>query len=167
MIQLVLAFLFPIVLTIVALYLKYNIKIDIGKSGYITKKSVETKETWIYAQIIAPKIYLKIAAICLVIDFVVTTVMLIGGSDYNMIIEVCNCVGFIFTFMPFFLIDKRIEDFQKNFFEKENKKCESAEWLKLVIFLITEKSFSELETALNPSMWKELFNEKSIEEKNI
>lgn len=37
MIQLVVAFICPIVLTIVGLYLKKHINTDRGKSGYITK----------------------------------------------------------------------------------------------------------------------------------
>ena len=41
MIQLVVAFICPIVLTIVGLYLKKHINTDRGKSGYITKKSME------------------------------------------------------------------------------------------------------------------------------
>ena len=42
MIQLVVAFICPIVLTIVGLYLKKHINTDRGKSGYITKKSKPT-----------------------------------------------------------------------------------------------------------------------------
>ena len=41
MIQLVVAFICPIVLTIVGLYLKKHINTDRGKSGYITKRNVD------------------------------------------------------------------------------------------------------------------------------
>lgn len=164
MIQLVIALICPIVLTIVALYLKKYIKIDnIGKSGYITKKSIESKEAWIYAQIISPKIYLKMAVANFIIDFCVILVMLIGNNNYNMIIEVCNCIGFIFIFIPFWIIDNKIEDFQENFFDGENRNCESARWLKVVTFLIKEKNFSELDCALDPYAWKNLLNEEYFE----
>ena len=151
MLQLVLVFICPIVLTIVALYLKKNIKTDIGKSGYITKKSIESEETWIYAQIVAPNIYLKTAVICLVIDILVI-LLLIGNNEYNMIIKISNCIGFVFVFLPFFVIDNKIEDFQK-----------SVKWIKLVKFLIREKNFSKLKIALNSSAWKNLLNEKRVE----
>lgn len=115
MIQLVVAFICPIVLTIVGLYLKKHINTDRGKSGYITKKSMESEETWIYAQIISPRIYLNMAVANSVIVLCVILVMLIGNYNYNMIIEICNCIGFIFIFIPFWVIDHKIEDFQKNF----------------------------------------------------
>ena len=162
MLQLVLVFICPIVLTIVALYLKKNIKTDIGKSGYITKKSIESEETWIYAQIVAPNIYLKTAVICLVIDILVI-LLLIGNNEYNMIIKISNCIGFVFVFLPFFGIDNKIEEFQKNFLDKEDKKYESVKWIKLVKFLIREKNFSKLKIALNSSAWKNLLNEKRVE----
>ena len=162
MIQLVVAFICPIVLTIVGLYLKKDINTDRGKSGYITKKSMESEETWIYAQIISPRIYLNMAVANSVIVLCVILVMLIGNYNYNMIIEICNCIGFIFIFIPFWVIDHKIEDFQKNFFDKKNKNYESASWLNIVKFLIREKNFSELEIALDSRRWKNMLKAKYL-----
>jgi len=88
--------------------------------------------------------------------------MLIGNYNYNMIIEICNCIGFIFIFIPFWVIDHKIEDFQKNFFDKKNKNYESASWLNIVKFLIREKNFSELEIALDSRTWKNMLKAKYL-----
>ena len=163
MLQLILVFICPIVLTIVALYLKKHIETDMGKSGYITKKSMESEETWIYAQIIAPKIYLKMAVGNLVIDLCIILVMWIGNNSYDMIIEICNCIGFIFIFIPFWVIDNKIENFQKNFFKIENRNYESTRWLIIVRRLIKEKNFLELESSIDSCSWKRFLNEKYVE----
>lgn len=45
-IRFLLIFIFPIVLCTIALYFKSKSTFEIGKSGFITKKSIKSKETW-------------------------------------------------------------------------------------------------------------------------
>ena len=81
--------------------------------------------------------------------------------------EYINCGEFLFEnalfiFIPFWVIDHKIEDFQKNFFDKKNKNYESASWLNIVKFLIREKNFSELEIALDSRTWKNMLKAKYL-----
>ena len=110
-IRFLLIFIFPIVLCTVALYFKSKRKFEIGKSGFITKKSVKSKETWDYAQKIAPDVYLKMSIVCAFLDFLITIVMFIADIEYEIIIYFCSFVGFVFVIIPIFIVDKKIDEF--------------------------------------------------------
>lgn len=163
LIHLLLLFIFPIVLSIVALYFNNNIHVKIGKSGYITKKSLESAETWIYAQIIAPRLILKVAGVCILLNMLISLVMVIADYEYKMIMETCNLVGFLFVFLPFFLVDKKLEDFQKKELFEEKNNQDREKWLKLVTILITEKQLSKIDATINnKSMREDLFEKYEI-----
>lgn len=110
-IRFLLIFIFPIVLCTVALYFKSKRKFEIGKSGFITKKSVKSKETWNYAQKIAPNVYLKMSIVCAILDFLITIVMFIADIEYEIIICFCSFVGLVFVIIPIFIVDKKIDEF--------------------------------------------------------
>lgn len=141
-------FIFPVVFIIVGTYFKNNIRIEIGKSGYVTKKSTESKETWIYAQIIAPKIILKIAVVCAIFNLLLAFVMLIAHCEYKMIVDICSLVGFFFVFVLFFIVDKKLEDFQSSDLFKVEDNRTREKWLNLVKVLITKKQISKIDDTI-------------------
>ncbi len=110
-IRFLLIFIFPIVLCTIALYFKSKSTFEIGKSGFITQKSIKSKETWNYAQKIAPNVYLKMSIVCAFLDFLITIVMFVANIEYETIICFCSFVGLVFAIIPFFIVDKKIDEF--------------------------------------------------------
>lgn len=156
--EFLLNFLFPIILIGIGIYFKRNVQLIIGKSGYITKKSTETFETWIYAQVIAPQIILKLGKICAVLVLITAVVMVKLGFESKAIFYACNIIGFIFVFIPFFCVDEKLEEFQKNkLFHKENEK---EKWVRLVQILIAQKQLPEIDKITYDEKVREYMFEK-------
>lgn len=151
-------FLCPFVFVIVGLGLKNNVHMKMGSSGYVTRKAKETEEVWIYAQITAPALFLKMAAVCAGVDLLLAAVLAVLKINLSIIMTVCNCAGIFFLVGFFFLEDRKLEEFQKcGFFEERNMQIRK-NWVKLAHVLVSERRTRELKDCVsNEKLRNELF----------
>ena len=159
---LILVFICPLVFTIIAAYFRKHIHLRIGKSGYQTAASAVSEEAWLYAQLICPKVYGQTAAALFLLGLFAVPLGLAFPQSCLPIAKFFCTVGCISVFVPFFIIDKKTEAFQKNFFKDKKDKnhaSEREEWRRLTTFLIKEKRVSDFPAVLTPDTWKNLLRE--------
>ena len=108
---LVLNFIVPFVMILVGCILKRHPGSDMSRhNGYNTPTSRKSQAHWDYAQKIAPDIYISLGKYLFVVEFAVSTILLILHVTIEYSIIIGECIGCAFLFFGFYHTDKRIEE---------------------------------------------------------
>lgn len=109
--QIILSCVCPAVLLFIGLYFKGHIKSDIGQSGFVSPSSNASLESWLYAQIIGPKMTVSLGKAALATTlFVDALVLLFRISPENMV-YFGNIVGFGYVIALLLNVEGKVKDF--------------------------------------------------------
>lgn len=141
--QIILSCICAIVLLFIGLYFKKHIKAEIGKTGFSTPSIMKTTEGWLYAQVLGPKIAIKLGVAALITVLFVDILIIFFGMNPDNMIFYGNIIGFCYVIALLLDVERRVKDFlnSKLFLQDVDKRNE---WIATVEEMIKKEQYAKL-----------------------
>lgn len=139
--QIILSCVCAIVLLFIGLYFKKHIKAEIGKNGFSTPAIMKTTEGWLYAQVLGPKMAMKLGVAALITVLFVDILIFFFGTNPDNMIFYGNIIGFCYVIALLLDMERRVKDFlgSKCFLQDVNKRDE---WIDKVKEMIKNEQYA-------------------------